>query len=149
MSSATSALILGIMVVAAAALLGALAWWLFTNYGSGVGPTQRMHCGFRRGDDESWSVGTLSYEEDRLIYSRPGGLFTSTDHHWDRFELDVHIGSPIEGSDVAASLRGIDMVSVPCRYGHETFELAVTWGRYTALRSWVEAVPPGSHSNVA
>ncbi|MGC1209475.1 MAG: DUF2550 family protein [Ornithinimicrobium sp.] len=149
MDSAVFALVLGIMVVAAAALLAVLAWWAFSSFGPSAGSTSRMHCGYRQGHHGPWTVGTLTYEEDRLINTRPGGLFGSRTQHWERSGLDVSIGSSIDGSEVAGALAGVDMISVPCRYGQQSFELAVTLGRYTALRSWVEAVPPGSHANVA
>ena len=42
-----------------------------------------------------------------------------------------------------------DAVPVPCTDNGVTFELALTPGAYTALRSWSEASPPGSTANVA
>jgi hypothetical protein len=38
---------------------------------------------------------------------------------------------------------------VPCSHHGRRFELALTPGAYTALRSWAEAAPPGSAANVA
>ncbi|MGB3762436.1 MAG: DUF2550 family protein [Ornithinimicrobium sp.] len=147
MSSALFAVILVTMVLIAVVLL--VAWWAFASFGRSAGSTGRMQCGYRRDRSEPWSVGTLTYEEDRLIYTRSGGLFASRSECWERFALVVNIGLPVDGADVAKGLRGVEMMSVPCHYGHRSFELAVTAGRYTALRSWVEAVPPGSHANVA
>ncbi|MGB3828188.1 MAG: DUF2550 family protein [Ornithinimicrobium sp.] len=135
--------------IAAAASLVVLGWWAFTVVRGSAGSTSRSQCGYRPSSSDSWSIGTLTYEENRLIYSRSGGSFASKVRHWDRDVLDVNIGLPVDGAEVASALRGVDMISVPCRYGEETFELAVTLGRYTALRSWVEAIPPGSHANVA
>ncbi len=149
MTSAVFALILVVMVLAAAAVLAVVAWWAFASFGPSAGATSRMHCGYRLGHHGPWSVGTLTYEEDRLIYTRSGGLFASRAQFWDRSGLDVNIGASIDGAEVASALSGIDMISVPCRYGQRSFELAITPGRYTALRSWVVALPPGSHANVA
>lgn len=140
--------ILVVMVVAAAVLLAVLARFAFNALSGNVGAGSRTYCGFRRDAQEPWLVGTLSYETDRLVYSKPGGRFASATHQWDRYGLDVSIGASINGADVAQQLRGVDMVSVPCLFKGEKFELAVTTGRYTALRSWVEAVPPGSNVNV-
>ena len=137
------------MVLVAVAILALVAWWAFGTFGPTAGSTGRMQCGYRQGRDEPWSVGTLTYEEDRLVYSRSGGLFASRAECWERFALVVNLGLPVEGADVSKGLRGLEMMSVPCRYGTRSFELAVTAERYTALRSWVEAVPPGSHANVA
>lgn len=149
MDSAMYQVILVVMVVAAAVLLAAVAWFAFNAFSGNGGSASRAYCGFRRDAHEPWLVGTLSYETDRLVYSKPGGRFASATHQWDRYGLDVSIGATINGADVARQLRGVDMVSVPCQFKGEKFELAVTTGRYTALRSWVEAVPPGSNVNVA
>jgi len=40
-------------------------------------------------------------------------------------------------------------VGVRCYYGKVEFDLAVQPPAYTALRSWLEAAPPGSTANVA
>ena len=149
MEPASYQLILVLMVVAAALLLAVVARFAFKVLAGNRGSASRAYCGFRRDMREPWIVGTLSYETDRLVHSAPGGRFASATHQWDRYGLEVSIGETIDGADVAPHLRGVDMVSVPCRFGGEKFELAVTTGRYTALRSWVEAVPPGSNVNVA
>lgn len=149
MESALYQLILVVMVGAAAVLLAVAARFAFNAFAGNNGSAPRAYCGFRRDARDPWLVGTLSYETDRLVYSKPGGRFASATHQWDRYGLDVSIGATINGADVAQHLRGVDMVCVPCRFKGEKFELAVTTGRYTALRSWVEAVPPGSNVNVA
>ncbi len=149
MESASYQVILIVMVVAAAVLLAVVARFALKALAGSNGAASRAYCGFRRDARDRWLVGTLTYESDRLVYSLPGGRFTSATHQWGRDGLDVSIGATINGADVAPHLRGVDMVSVPCRYKGEKFELAVTTGRYTALRSWVEAVPPGSNVNVA
>lgn len=149
MDPAVYSFILVMMVVAAAVLLAVAARFAFNAFASGNGLAPATYCGFRRDACDAWLVGTLSYETDRLVYNTPGGRFASAMHQWDRHGLDVSIGAAINGADVAQELRGVEMVSVPCRFGNEQFELAVTAGRYTALRSWIEALPPGSNVNVA
>ncbi len=150
MDSAVYSFILVVMVIAAVALLAVAARFAFNAFSGGNGSAPRTYCGFRRDARDPWLVGSLSYETDRLVYSsKPFGRFVSVTHQWDRYGLDVSIGAGINGADVAQELRGVEVVSVPCRFRDERFELAVTTGRYTALRSWVEAVPPGSNVNVA
>lgn len=41
------------------------------------------------------------------------------------------------------------VIAVPCDYAGERFELALGLEHYTALRSWLESVPPGWNANVA
>jgi hypothetical protein len=131
-------------------LLGAMVWWpssVRSVNRRGAGP--RSPAGFRPAGRERWSVGSLVYYTDRLVYRTPGPLGRSRDLHWDRFDLEVGIGSVVDGQEVSARLRGVEMVSVPCRHADQTFELAVSPARYTALRSWVEAGPPGWNAGVA
>ena len=40
-------------------------------------------------------------------------------------------------------------VGVGCAHEGDRFELAMAPGPYTALRSWLEAAPPGQNVNVA
>lgn len=149
MDSAAYQLLLVVMVLAAAVLIAVVARLAYRALSGHSSVGHRGYCGFRQKPGDPWLVGTLSYEADRLVYSKQGGRFTAPVHQWDRYGLEVGIGATICGADVAQQLRGVDMVGVPCWYEGEEFELAVTIGRYTALRSWVEAVPPGSNVNVA
>jgi len=140
------------VVVGCAVLLfiGTMGWRAYAAPVNGSrGNARRFPAGFRATDRQSWSVGTLVYHADRLVYRRPGPWARSRALHWDRADLEIGIGSGIDGQDVSSRLRGVDMVSVPCRYGEQTFELAVSPARYTALRSWVEAGPPGWNAGVA
>lgn len=94
-------------------------------------------------------MGILVYQADRLLFRQSVHLRRSRSLHWDRSDLQVGIGGWIEGLDVSSRLDGRQMISVPCRYAGQTFELAVSQASYTALRSWVEAVPPGWNADVA
>ncbi len=149
MGSAASPLIIVVMVFAAAVSVAAMAWWVFSSLASAPGgATHRMSCGFRQGSHAPWSVGTSSYEQDRLVH-RSVGVSLTSGHVWDRSRLHVSLGRDIDGAEVTGRLRGRAMVCVPCRFDDVDFQLAVTSGAYTALRSWVEAVPPGWNANVA
>ena len=61
--------------------------------------------------------------------------------------VDLESPRAVRRSDVIDFMP--DAVPVPCTDNGVTFELALTPGAYTALRSWSEASPPGSTANVA
>lgn len=147
---------MGSVLLYAAAIGGAVLLllvalgWLYASPGTSLRKgVPRIPAGLRVAERDRWSVGTLVYQDDRLVYRRPGPWGRSRALRWDRFDLEVGIGSWIDGQDVSNRLRGVEMVTVPCRYGEQTFELAVSPARYTALRSWVEAGPPGWNAGVA
>ncbi|HKJ12477.1 MAG TPA: DUF2550 family protein [Ornithinimicrobium sp.] len=135
--------------VAVLLLLGTWGWTAVSSTGTRRSGARRFPAGLRAEDHDRWTMGMLVYQDDRLLYRRPGPLGRSRALRWDRFDLEVGIGSWIDGQDISQRLRGVEMVTVPCRYGEQTFELAVSPARYTALRSWVEAGPPGWNAGVA
>lgn len=141
-------LLLIVLAVFAVAML-VCAWFLATRYAPQPGAaSRRVPCALRAGH-RGWSVGTLSYEADRLVYrTRTSGL-RHRERHWQRAGLEVGIGKALDGAEVGARWRDREAVVVACTYGDESFELAISEGRYTALRSWVEAVPPGWNANVS
>jgi hypothetical protein len=94
-------------------------------------------------------MGVLVYEADRLLFRQRSHLGRYRVRYWNRSDLQVGIGSWIDAQDVSSRLPSVQIISVRCRYVDQTFELAVSQGRYTALRSWVEAVPPGWNADVA
>ncbi len=97
-----------------------------------------MPTAYRRGSAD-WRRGMLRFTEDRLAVRGPGGL---SDGPWLRGELDLGVATGLAAED-ARSLGRQDLIQVPVRYGTATFELALDEQHYTALRAWVEAVPPG------
>lgn len=97
------------------------------------------------GSDGPWRRGTLRFTDDRLALKGPGGLAAGP---WVRGNLDLGVAGPLGAEDAAALGRG-GLIRVPVSYGTARFELALGEQHYTALRSWVEAVPPGWNSQVA
>lgn len=95
--------------------------------------------------DLPWRRGTLRFTDDRLALKGPGGLAAGP---WVRGNLDLGVAGPLGAEDAAALGRG-GLIRVPVSYGTARFELALGEQHYTALRSWVEAVPPGWNSQVA
>ena len=92
-----------------------------------------------------WRRGTLRFTDDRLAIKGPGGLAAGP---WLRGNLDLGVASVLE-QDQAEALGRTGLIRVPVSYGTARFELALGEQHYTALRSWVEAVPPGWNSQVA
>ncbi|KUG55688.1 hypothetical protein AVL62_05180 [Serinicoccus chungangensis] len=98
-----------------------------------------------RDAERPWRRGTLRFTEDRLSLRGRGGPSVGP---WMRGNLDLGVAGPLETAD-AAALGGAALIRVPVSYGTARFELALGEQHYTALRSWVEAVPPGWNSHVA
>ncbi|PZU42968.1 MAG: DUF2550 domain-containing protein [Arsenicicoccus sp.] len=98
-----------------------------------------------RDEDGAWRRGTLRFTEDRLSLKGSGGLSVGP---WMRGNLDLGVAGPLATQD-ADALGGAALIRVPVTYGTSRFEIALGEQHYTALRSWVEAVPPGWNSQVA
>lgn len=92
-----------------------------------------------------WRRGTLRFDEDRLTLKGSGGLSAGP---WLRGNLDLGIASPADAEDSRQIARE-GLIKVPVTYGTSSFELALDEEHYTALRAWVEAVPPGWNASIA
>lgn len=92
-----------------------------------------------------WRRGLLRFDGDHLALKGPGGLSAGP---WIRGNLDLGVADKVTG-DEARALGREGLTRVDVIYGTSTFELALGEGHYTALRAWVEAVPPGWNSSVA
>jgi hypothetical protein len=137
-------LLLVIMAVLGALLIlgmGLLAFRAFGDQGSSFAPMPTAY----RGHGEEWRRGTLRFSDDRLALRGPGGLVAGP---WIRGNLDLGMAAPVADDDSRLIGRA-GLITVPVRYGTSTFELALDEQHYTALRSWVEAVPPGWNTQVA
>ena len=121
--------------------MGLLAFRAFGDQGSTFAP---MPTAYRR-QGGSWRRGTLRFSDDRLALRGPGGLVAGP---WIRGNLDLGVAGPVADDDSRLIGRA-GLITVPVRYGTSTFELALDEQHYTALRSWVEAVPPGWNTQVA
>lgn len=99
-----------------------------------------------RTSEGAWRRGTLRFTEDRLALRGPGGLSGGP---WMRGNLDLGVASTVTG-ETAQQIGRDGLIEVPVSYGSSSFDLALDEQHYTALRAWVEAVPPGwMSSNVA
>ena len=141
----TGSLVLVLMAVVGGLVILGLGLFTFHLAGQRGSTCPSMPAAYRSDDAEAWRRGTLCFTEDRLALRGRGGLSVGP---WMRGNLDLGVAGPLDPQD-ASDLGGTHLIRVPVRYGTARFELALGEQHYTALRSWVEAVPPGWNSQVA
>lgn len=105
-------------------------------------------CAVRLPGVQRWRYGLMRYTSSGLDWFTLFGVSLRPRFHWDRSRLDFGPPSPIPVGSVADTLIP-GAVLVPCSVAQETFDLALSRAPYTALRSWLEAQPPGQHLDVA
>ncbi|MDQ2755986.1 MAG: DUF2550 domain-containing protein [Actinomycetota bacterium] len=104
-------------------------------------------CGMRRRSSSRWRLGLLRLGSTQLEWFPLLGVTTRPVDGWERNRVDLDAPVLLEGHDRLDLLP--DAVGVQSHVGEVTFELALLPEHYTALRSWLEAAPPGSRANVA
>jgi hypothetical protein len=105
-------------------------------------------CALRESADRRWRFGLLRYGTTGLEWFKLAGLSLRPARQWERTLLEVGAGRPLASGErpeimIPAAIR------LDCGYREGHFELALARAPYTALRSWVEASPPGHNVNVA
>ncbi|WP_109473818.1 DUF2550 family protein [Ornithinimicrobium cavernae] len=140
----TGGILLIVLAMLAAVLLMAVGFVLFTRFGAG---SHAFPCAYRADESSDWSRGQLTYDSGRLDHYGRGGPFRDPLHRWQRSGLELGIARAQDPADVPW-LSG-HVLAVPCAYADDRFELALGLEHYTALRSWLESVPPGWNANVA
>lgn len=141
----SDALLLVLMAAIGAVLIVVLGLVLFRAAGDRSAAMPPMPAAFRADAGAVWRRGTLRIDQDRLVLKGPGGLAVGP---WVRGNLVLGVAGPVVDVE-ARALGGEHLIRVPGTYGTATFELALGEEHYTALRAWVEAVPPGWNSQVA
>lgn len=145
-----SVVVLVLLVLVAALVLVAVAVTAFSMFARAEpGSTTRIPCGHRDRGDADWAVGALSYDGPQLVHRAPLGSSLVIRHRWDRVRLDLGYAEHVVAMQDPPALPGDLTLVVQCRYQDAQFQLALTEDHYTALRSWVEAAPPGWNANVA
>lgn len=107
--------------------------------------TMSMPAAYRGEGQTQWRRGTLRFISGRLVLRGPGGLAGGP---WQRGNLDLGVSRPLD-DESARALGREGQVQVPVTYHEQRFELCLDEDHYTALRAWIEAVPPGWNSQVA
>ena len=105
-------------------------------------------CALRESGDGPWRFGLARYGATGLEWFTLAGISLRPAKRWDRTVLQFGAGRPLETGDKPEVLIPGAM-KVDCRYRAERFELALAPAPYTALRSWLEASPPGRNFYVA
>jgi len=104
-------------------------------------------CAVRDPGAGRWRVGLARYGATGLDWFTLGGLSLRPSRHWQRTLLEIGPPRRLAPEDQLDVLP--DAVAVACRCDDLMFDLALSPGPYTALRSWLEASPPGFNVNVA
>jgi Protein of unknown function (DUF2550) len=141
-------ILLVVMAALGACLLLTVGFFAFHRF---AGPTgsQAVPCCYRPQGEQAWRPGALRYDGDRLDHYGPGGLSMRPEHRWLRVRLDLGAARAAVEGECDVLPRGQSATTVACRYGDQVFELSMGQQHYTALRSWLESMPPGYNANVA
>jgi hypothetical protein len=105
-------------------------------------------CALREPGDRRWRFGLARYGATRLEWFTLLGLSLRPARHWERTLLDIGSGQPLAPGERPEILIPAAM-KADCLYRQGCFEIALARAPYTALRSWLEAAPPGHGVNVA
>ena len=105
-------------------------------------------CAIREPESRKWRFGLARYGGTGLEWFTLGGLSVRPARRWDRTRLQIGAPRPLPDGDRPVVLMP-DAVQVSCQHAGTRFDLALPPGPYTALRSWLEASPPGYNVNVA
>jgi len=105
-------------------------------------------CALREPGDRRWRFGLARFGTTELEWFTLLGLSLRPARQWDRGLLNIRTGRPLEPGERPEILIPGAM-QVECRYRRTRFEVALARAPYTALRSWLEASPPGRGVNVA
>ena len=107
-----------------------------------------MVCALREPGNRGWRFGLARYGSTGLEWFTLLGLSLRPARQWDRGLLNIRASRPLEPGERPEILIPGAM-RVECRYRRTPFEIALARAPYAALRSWLEASPPGRGVNVA
>jgi len=105
-------------------------------------------CALREQGDDRWRFGLARYGTTGLEWFKLAGISVRPARRWERALLVFGSSQPLaDGERPEILIPGA--LRVDCTYRGARFELALAQAPYTALRSWLEASPPGRNVNVA
>jgi hypothetical protein len=105
-------------------------------------------CALRESADGPWRFGLVRYGATGLEWFTLTGISLRPARRWERSLLEFGAGRPLEPGERPEVLISGAM-KVDCRYREARFDIALAQAPYTALRSWLEASPPGRNTYVA
>lgn len=104
-------------------------------------------CALREPADGRWRFGLVRYGTTGLEWFTLAGISLRPARRWDRTLLQFGASRPLEAGERPETLIPGAM-RVDCSYRGARFDLALAQAPYTALRSWLEASPPGRNVHV-
>jgi Protein of unknown function (DUF2550) len=105
-------------------------------------------CALREPGDPRWRFGLARFGTTGLEWFTLGGISLRPARRWERALLDIGIGQPLVPSERPEILIP-SAWKVDCSHGQETFEIALAKAPCAAMRSWLEASPPGQNIYLA
>jgi hypothetical protein len=105
-------------------------------------------CALREAGESRWRSGLVRYGTNHLEWFTLTGISLRPARRWERSFLEFGPGRPLDTGERPEILISGAM-KVDCTYREGHFEIALAQAPYTALRSWLEASPPGRNVNVA
>jgi Protein of unknown function (DUF2550) len=105
-------------------------------------------CALRDSGDSPWRFGLVRYRATGLEWFTLTGISLRPARRWERALLQFGAGRPLEAGERPEILIA-EAVQVDCSYREARFEIVLARAPYTALRSWLEASPPGRNFYVA
>lgn len=105
-------------------------------------------CVLREPDDGRWRFGLVRYGTTGLEWFTLTGISLRPARRWERSLLQFGASQVMAAGERPAILIA-GATRVHCRYRDQRFEIALAQAPYTALRSWLEASPPGRNFYVA
>lgn len=105
-------------------------------------------CALREPGDAKWRFGLVRYGATGLEWFKLAGISLRPARRWERSLLEFGASQHLPVGERPEILIG-GALRVDCSYRGGHFELALARAPYMALRSWLEASPPGRNVNVA
>jgi hypothetical protein len=105
-------------------------------------------CALRASSESRWRFGLARYGATGLDWFTLTGISLRPAKRWERGLLQFGAGLPMAAGERPEILIA-GAIKVDCRYREARFEIALAQAEYTALRSWLEASPPGRNFYVA
>lgn len=105
-------------------------------------------CALREPGDLRWRFGLVRYGTTGVEWYTLDGFSVRPARLWERALLDIGASQSLETGERPGILIP-EAMRVDCCCRDARFEIAIAQAPYTALRSWVEASPPGRNAYVA
>jgi hypothetical protein len=138
-----SELLIGGCLFIAGTFLGAI----FTRRRLIARGTPLTVCALREPGDRRWRFGLVHYGTNGLEWFTLAGWSLRPAKQWEREFLEIGVCQTIDPRERPEILIS-SAARVDCRHREAMFELALARASCTALRSWLEAAPPGHNVNV-